>query len=78
MFGNWSTCRRCRENMPSTSSASIIMVAKTGLFRLTRVNHITYFAPAARLTTVSASIGPTPPIKICAPALNPLTSTMVC
>src|SRR3954468_24817286 len=40
MFGNWSTFRRCSENRPSTTSASITIVAKTGFFRLTRVNHM--------------------------------------
>src|SRR3982750_3545646 len=40
MFGNWSTCSRWYEKMPSTTSASISIVAKTGFFRLTRVNHM--------------------------------------
>src|SRR3954470_2273574 len=40
MLGNWSTFRRCSENRPSTTSASITIVAKTGFFRLTRVNHM--------------------------------------
>src|SRR3954469_1426024 len=40
MLGNWSTFRRCSENRPSTTRASITMVAKTGFFRLTRVNHM--------------------------------------
>src|SRR5690349_17187324 len=40
MLGNWSTFRRWSENRPSTTSASMTMVAKTGFFRLTRVNHM--------------------------------------
>ena len=39
-LGNWSTCSRCSENRPSTTKASITMAAKTGLFRLTLVNHM--------------------------------------
>src|SRR5690606_22482108 len=38
--GNWSTCSRWYENSPSTTMASITMVANTGFFRLTRVNHM--------------------------------------
>src|SRR5207248_3383910 len=40
MFGNWSTFSRWYENRPSTTMASITIVAKTGFFRLTRVNHM--------------------------------------
>ncbi len=40
MSGNWSTFSRWYENTPSTTSASITMVARTGLRRLTRVNHM--------------------------------------
>src|SRR5271154_2856815 len=42
--GNCSTGRREYENTPSTSSAAIIMMAKTGLEMLTRVNHICFSA----------------------------------
>ena len=77
IFGNWSTCSRCKENMPSTISASIIMVAKTGLCRLTRVNHINHFAPPTKRTRVSAGMGPTPPASTTVPASRPLTVTMV-
>src|SRR6478735_8316992 len=44
MLGNWSTFRRWRENKPSTTMASMTMVARTGFFRLTRVNHIRLWA----------------------------------
>ena len=40
MLGNWSTLSRWNEKTPSTTSAAIIMVANTGLLRLTRVNHM--------------------------------------
>src|SRR3954471_22081166 len=40
MLGNWSTLSRWYENRPSTTMASITIVAKTGFFRLTRVNHM--------------------------------------
>ena len=77
MFGNWSTCRRCSEKTPSTISASIIMVAKTGLWILTRVNHINYLAPVVNVTSVSTCIGPTPPISTTVPSGTPATATMV-
>src|SRR6478672_1425321 len=40
MLGNWSTLRRWYENKPSTTIASITIVANTGFFRLTWVNHM--------------------------------------
>src|SRR3954468_17482060 len=40
MLGNWSTFSLCNENRPSTTRASITIVAKTGFLRLTRVNHM--------------------------------------
>ena len=40
MLGNWSTLRRWYENRPSTTMASMTIVANTGFFRLTRVNHM--------------------------------------
>ena len=40
MLGNWSTLRRWKEKMPSTTRANMTMVAKTGFCKLTRVNHM--------------------------------------
>src|SRR3954453_451281 len=40
ILGNWSMLRRWYENTPSTTMAAITIVANTGFFRETRVNHI--------------------------------------
>ncbi len=40
MLGNWSIFKRWNENRPSTTRASITMVANTGLRKLTWVNHM--------------------------------------
>jgi hypothetical protein len=45
MLGNWSIFRRWYENKPSTTKASITMVAKTGFFKLTLVNHMLGLSP---------------------------------
>ena len=40
MLGNWSTCKRWNEKMPSTTKATMTMVANTGLRKETWVNHM--------------------------------------
>ena len=40
ILGNWSTFKRWYEKTPSTTKASITIVANTGLRRLTLVNHM--------------------------------------
>ena len=81
MLGNWSTCSRWYENRPSTTSASISMVAKTGFFRLTRVNHMAVRrsgrpcgsgCEAPRRTAVPSRSGPTLPATTTAPSSMPL------
>jgi len=91
MLGNWSTCSRWYENSPSTTRASMTMVAKTGFFRLTRVNHMACAVPRqgavrgvagavappaeASCTAVPSRIGPMVPESTLAPSSRPLTVT---
>jgi len=78
-LGNWSTRSRCIENSPSTTKASMTMVANTGLPRLTRVNHIQGFvgALAPSWTSVLARKTPTGPASTRVPSATPSTATMV-